>query len=447
MLRGARNRSFAPFANRSRTVRRSFVVDVPRDPAFANGPRSRTVREPFVRGRICTNAQPCGEGSFANVPQARAPNVCSPVPLDSLLIVCYQNKHLAPPSLTTALDYLHIMSVGSRSMFGAQPHSKRPSAPAYGFGGTFNDKLFIAPEEGKATRVDKIKDHKVPPAPPLGRPARPRDTVTLYSQAQLEQATRQELRRRAQALEDAVGSENLSKSPHEITALIAWILDAQVRAPCCRSESAPTSAGAARHVSAGGALAGQRLPRDSCRLWSERARTTAIARRAMVPQPDVSRSEALCQGAHDATSSATRRDERLSAPVDRRLAARASDQQDAQPDRRRHLLIACGGGRMRQWLEKSVVRRRFVATSSPRRRRVFWRPRATACWHRPCRQPESLAVSCSALCSTDLGGGSSRPPGVAAAAARREQPISETKSESDLVRDGIRLGCTSTLWI
>ena len=39
-----RNRSFAPFANRSSFVRRLFVVDVPRGPAFANGP----VREPFA---------------------------------------------------------------------------------------------------------------------------------------------------------------------------------------------------------------------------------------------------------------------------------------------------------------------------------------------------------------------------------------------------------------
>ena len=89
-----------------------------------------------------------------------------------------RHRRAAQRAARSCRQYRMSRSVGSRSMFGAQPHSKRPSAPAYGFGGMHNDKVFLAAEEGQSLkRVDKVKDHGVPAAPPAGRPTRPGGTL------------------------------------------------------------------------------------------------------------------------------------------------------------------------------------------------------------------------------------------------------------------------------
>jgi len=112
----------------------------------------------------------------------------------------------------------------SRSMFGAQPNSKRASAPSLSFASASRDQIskqFFAEEGAQPQR--RVFDHRVPsPAPFASR------AVTLWSVTNLEQTDRTALRRRAQALQGVLGTENLPTLPHHPASMIQWILHAQV---------------------------------------------------------------------------------------------------------------------------------------------------------------------------------------------------------------------------
>lgn len=116
-------------------------------------------------------------------------------------------------------------------MFGAQPVSKRPSAPAHCFASATREtreKVFHAPEDAPKQR--RAYNHRIPP--PTDKAASEYSTagktLPLWTQLQLEQTDRTALRRRAQALQQLLGAENLPNLPHQPAGMIAWILDAQV---------------------------------------------------------------------------------------------------------------------------------------------------------------------------------------------------------------------------
>lgn len=86
--------------------------------------------------------------------------------------------------------------------------------------------MFLAPEYGTYAR-EQIKDHEIPKAAP-NKAFRPHVSITFWNASQLEQAARPDLRRRAQALQDALGAENLPNLPHKLPDMACWILNAQV---------------------------------------------------------------------------------------------------------------------------------------------------------------------------------------------------------------------------
>lgn len=179
----------------------------------------------------------------------------------------------------------------SRSTFGPQPSSKRPSAPVVSFPASTREtasKVYFAQEDAQHGR--RVFDHSVPPPPQkdhasVGKvtvptqpyllcfcraaafdrvaalrcsactevPVLPRlcfyacadmhllplllcprcrrhtpPKVTFYNATQLEQTDRTALRRRAQMLQDALGRENLTSLPHNLREMVQWILQAQV---------------------------------------------------------------------------------------------------------------------------------------------------------------------------------------------------------------------------
>lgn len=67
------------------------------------------------------------------------------------------------------------------------------------------------------------------------------------SEAQLEQTARDDLRRRAQLLQDVLGRENLPKLPHDFAEMVRWILNAQAY-KCLRNECAGLGIGVSTRV-------------------------------------------------------------------------------------------------------------------------------------------------------------------------------------------------------
>mmetsp|Transcript_54824 Transcript_54824/g.150881 ORF Transcript_54824/g.150881 Transcript_54824/m.150881 type:complete len:212 (+) Transcript_54824:38-673(+) len=118
-----------------------------------------------------------------------------------------------------------------RSMFGEQPVSKRPTAPRVGFSTAsreVREKVHYVSEEAPKQR--RAVDHSIPPPkePVATTVSMGGKQLTLWTQTQLEQTDRTALRRRAQALQEALGRENLPTLPHQINEMTRWILEAQV---------------------------------------------------------------------------------------------------------------------------------------------------------------------------------------------------------------------------
>jgi hypothetical protein len=122
----------------------------------------------------------------------------------------------------------------SRSTFGVQPQSRHANAPVHRFPGATRDqvsKIFLAQVEGdepEKKRHDPF-DHNPPKIVPTPG-ARPGFSITFSTLRQLEETGRTELRRKARALQDALG-ENVPKLPSTQPELILWILHAQVILP------------------------------------------------------------------------------------------------------------------------------------------------------------------------------------------------------------------------